>query len=88
MKTIIIFGGTGFIGKHLINELRNDHKIIIFTRNAEKAKEKLPENTIISQLNILDNEAVARLFNEADAVINLSGENIGRGCWTRSFREI
>ena len=38
-KTILITGGTGFFGKHLINHLINNHifkKLVIFSRDEQK----------------------------------------------------
>ena len=43
MKKIIITGATGSIGRKLVQELtaRGD-EVTVFTRNPEKAKQKLP----------------------------------------------
>lgn len=38
IKRVIIFGGTGFIGKHIVRRLAAEGYLIkIFTRNQEKA---------------------------------------------------
>ena len=73
MKVISIFGGTGFIGTELINQLvKMPVKIIVFTRNKNKANhlKTLPRVTILefnSQNFLLDN------LKESDVIINLVG---------------
>ena len=43
MKSIVIFGGAGFVGKHLIRRLtKNGHKIIVpYQRSVQEAKIRL-----------------------------------------------
>ena len=47
MKTVVIFGGSGFVGKHLIRRIaRNGHKIIIpHQSNINEAKLRLLGST-------------------------------------------
>jgi uncharacterized protein len=87
MKKILIFGGTGFIGRHLISELTADYDIVVVSRNPEKNKNILPSFVQLAQLNFDHPENLLPFFDEADAIINLSGENIGAGRWTESFRK-
>jgi len=77
---ILITGGTGFIGAALSRELVSSaHNVIITTRRQTDSKEKLtwkppaliPPDTI----------------SNIDAVINLAGESIASGRWTKTRKE-
>ena len=73
MKVISIFGGTGFIGTELINQLiKMPVKILVFTRNKNKANhlKSLPRVTILEFSS--QNFATAKLKG-SDVVINLVG---------------
>ena len=75
-KTILITGGTGFIGKRLIAALQaNGHKITVLTRNATTADLPAPI-TLIETLDNIKNDA------EIDVIVNLAGESLSNGLWT------
>ena len=76
MKTILIFGGTGFIGRHLVHELKDDYKVIILSRNPDSHANIFPD-----KVSVVKPESLVDLFDEADAIINLAGENVGSR-WT------
>ncbi|MDR2831931.1 MAG: complex I NDUFA9 subunit family protein [Rickettsiales bacterium] len=78
VKRVIIFGGTGFIGKHIVRRLAIEGYLIkIFTRNQEKAAcLKLCGN--LGQISIFkgdffDEKSVLESMEECDVVINLVG---------------
>lgn len=77
-KRIIIFGGTGFIGKHIVRRLAaHGYLIKIFTRNQEKATSlKLCGN--LGQISVFkgdffDEALLLESMAECDVVINLIG---------------
>lgn len=77
---IAIAGGTGFVGRALVNELsKYEHEIVILTRKAMKASEKA--NIRYSQWLTDDANPVSDLQN-TDIFINLAGESINSGRWT------
>ena len=77
MKKILVFGGSGFIGRHLIDEVGNSYKITVLTRNTEKAKAILPAHIKVEKLDLKDTANLPALFNEHEGIINLAGENVG-----------
>lgn len=87
-KTIIIIGVTGFIGETLARFfLTKNYRVKGFTRNPAKA-EKLKIKGIKPVLwDVHSLTGWEKELEGADAVINLSGENIGSGRWTRPKKE-
>lgn len=79
MKKIIITGGTGFLGRYLIKNLQDAYTVVVLTRNPHKYK-----NTDHVFYKGWDEEEV---WEEAYAVINLAGENIGAKKWTQKQKE-
>ncbi|MCX8018950.1 MAG: TIGR01777 family oxidoreductase [Chitinophagaceae bacterium] len=87
MKTVIIAGGTGLVGKYLSSFLSdNGYRVIVLTRNAglQHSKEKgieyahwNPEKKLIS----------TSLFDEAEYLINLSGANVASHRWTKARKQ-
>lgn len=77
-KRVVIFGGTGFIGKHIVRRLAAAGYLIrIFTRDQEKAAcLKLCGN--LGQISVLkgdffNEKPILESMEECDAVINLVG---------------
>ena len=87
MKVIII-GGTGFIGRKLTAELteRGD-EVVCLTRNTDKARKILGEGVLAVHWEGERSRDWLIHAEDAGAVINLAGENIGSGRWTRKKRK-
>ena len=79
MKKILIFGGTGQIGTHLIRRLtKNNYKVSVVTRNIHEKghKIKIMGNAgfiDLVEVKIFDEEKIRNLFKDADICINLIG---------------
>lgn len=86
MKKVIIFGGSGFIGKHLVEELKDDYKIIVISRCQRTVAKQLKGSIDVERLRTGDLTKLSNLMEGAEAVINLAGENVG-GRWTRKKME-
>jgi uncharacterized protein YbjT (DUF2867 family) len=72
---ILVIGGTGFIGRHVIARLSVDeHQILIPTRYYGRARDLqiYPTVTLI-EANVYDNAVLDYLVQGCDAVINLAG---------------
>ncbi len=78
---ILITGGTGFIGTPLSRELRNaGHTVVVTTRRPSDSKEKLTWNPPA----LIPSEVISGF----DALINLAGEPVAPGRWTKRRKEL
>jgi len=69
-KKIVVFGGSGFLGSYLVDELlRNNFNIII--ADTQKPKINHP-NQKFAKINILDLDNVKSIIKNADVVFNLA----------------
>lgn len=77
MKRVVIFGGSGFIGKHLVNELSNDYDVVVVSRFRKSTTSEFNNRIKVVRLRKTN---IDDLINEIDgsfAIINLSGESVG-----------
>jgi uncharacterized protein (TIGR01777 family) len=82
---IVITGGTGFIGRALVRELsRAGHKVVALSRNVEKGRRVLGDAASVVQWNGKSAKGWAEHADAAGAIVNLAGESISPGRWTRS----
>jgi NADH dehydrogenase len=85
---IVILGGTGFVGSHLVPRLAAQGlQITVLSRNRERHRELavLPTVRVVSA-NVYDPKTLAAHFAGADAVINLVGILNERGFDGSGFR--
>jgi uncharacterized protein (TIGR01777 family) len=86
---IVIIGATGFIGKSLLRELEKArHTPVAISRNISRATAILGKNTVIREWNGKDPQRLAEILNDIETIINLAGENISSGRWTKKRRNI
>jgi uncharacterized protein (TIGR01777 family) len=81
---IVIIGATGFIGKALCREFHEDYELVALSRNPDKAAKSIKSLAKIVQWDAKSTENFQYPLDGVLAVINLAGENIGSGLWTKS----
>src|SRR5262245_11532649 len=72
-NSILVIGGSGFIGRHLVAKLsQSGRKVIVPTRHYEHARPLLvlPGVDVI-EANVHDQANLERLMQNVDAVVNL-----------------
>lgn len=75
--SVIIAGGTGLIGRALTKELaQHGHEVIILSRNPDRVI-SVPENVKVVAWDGVSTQGWGDLVNETQAIVNLSGANIG-----------
>lgn len=86
---IVILGGTGFIGTHLVPRLQADgHTITVLSRNREKHRELgvLPRVRVVTA-DVYDGDQLRRHLDGAQSAINLVGILNERGSDGSGFRK-
>jgi len=86
---IIVTGGTGFIGRALVNELLdNGHSVTVLSRNATSAKALLPSSATCINWDPRPAGTWTKVFHDADAVINLAGAPIADKRWSKARKRL
>ncbi|HEX5122231.1 MAG TPA: complex I NDUFA9 subunit family protein [Rhodanobacteraceae bacterium] len=88
-QRIVIVGGTGFVGSHLVPRLHADgHRIIVLSRNRELHRDLsvLPRTSVVTA-DVYDQNALGRHLAGADTAINLVGILNERGSDGSGFRK-
>jgi uncharacterized protein (TIGR01777 family) len=81
---VLIIGATGFIGRELMKEFSvSGHNPVGASRNAMKAKQILGQETEILEWDGRSAATLADKLAGFEAIVNLAGENIAAGRWTR-----
>jgi NADH dehydrogenase len=80
MSRICVLGGSGFVGRHIIERLvERGHFVVVPTRRRERSKHLLPLPTVdVVEADVHDPAALERLFARCDTAINLVGILQGR----------
>ena len=85
---LVILGGTGFVGRHLVARLAADgHAVTLLSRNlACHENRMLPPGVELREMDVYDPTALRQAFTGCDAVVNLVGILNERGDSGRGFR--
>ncbi|MHB1418378.1 MAG: TIGR01777 family oxidoreductase [Bacillota bacterium] len=84
---VLIFGGTGFIGRNLTDELlTNGYKVFVVTRNSQKTVNSLGNKVQVIEWDNHSPLSSTNEIEEIDVVINLAGESIGKRRWSKSVK--
>ena len=81
---VLISGGTGFMGTHLIKSLTADnHQVWVLSRSLEKSV----ENAQIVVWNGKTTDGWGHIIDEMDAVVNLAGLSLYHWPWTKRKKQ-
>ncbi|MGQ0657140.1 MAG: complex I NDUFA9 subunit family protein [Chromatiales bacterium] len=88
ITTVAVLGGTGFVGRHLVNRLHKDGcHVRVLTRRRERHRELLVIPTLeLIEVDVHDAGCLAEALTGCDAVINLVGILNERGDDGRDFQ--
>lgn len=79
---IVVAGGTGFIGKALVEALVTDsHEVLVISRASQKRLSPLAGVTLVGW------DAIADAVAGAHAVVNLAGESVASGRWSPQVKQ-
>lgn len=84
MAKYLVTGGTGLIGRALVDKLlAANQEVTVLTRSVRMAKKTLPDKvTLLESLNVL------KSLDAFEAVINLCGEPIVDKRWTKAQKRV
>jgi uncharacterized protein len=86
MKTILITGGTGLVGKALTTKLlAKSYKVIILTRAKPQVIDN--ENIEYAVWNVIGNKIDVAAFQKADAIIHLAGAGVMDKKWDEAYKK-
>ncbi|MEA4857356.1 MAG: TIGR01777 family oxidoreductase [Solidesulfovibrio sp.] len=80
---VVIAGGTGFIGRALVRSLTDDgHEAVVLSRTASGHRSR--PGVTFAPFDGRTATGWGHLLDGAGALVNLAGENIASGYWTRA----
>ncbi|RJS72320.1 NAD-dependent epimerase/dehydratase family protein [ANME-2 cluster archaeon] len=65
-KNILVTGGAGFIGSHLVDRLINECTVTVYDNLSTGKEENLPENVLFVKGNLGDSDLVKKTIDDAD----------------------
>jgi uncharacterized protein (TIGR01777 family) len=83
---IVLVGGTGFIGRAMVQVWAQQHQVVVLTREVAKARERLPEAVECVQWDGQNLGEWVSALEGADGLVNLAGEPIAQR-WTPAVKQ-
>ena len=86
MRTIIITGGTGLVGKALTKRLtEKNYEVIILTRSLKDVATQ--KNVTYALWNVKEKQIDVNALKKADAIIHLAGAGVMDKKWTEEYKQ-
>jgi uncharacterized protein len=86
-RMVIVTGATGFIGRALCRRLiETGYDVAVLTRDRNRAKPVFGDRALVVEWDGRTAAGWRELASRSEAVVNLAGENIGAGRWTKERR--
>ncbi|MEE8107482.1 MAG: TIGR01777 family oxidoreductase [Planctomycetota bacterium] len=87
MNTLVI-GASGFVGKHLVRALRErGDEVSVTGRNLAKLQKTFRDGVQTTEWDPNGGPIPQAALAGVDAVINLAGDNVGKGRWSKRKKE-
>jgi hypothetical protein len=87
-ERVLITGASGFIGRALVRELtENGYEVLVITRNAAENRGSFPKGAAAVEWDGRTAAGWGGHVDGAFAVVNLAGDNLAEGRWTRSKKK-
>lgn len=84
----VVAGGTGLIGRALIEQwLKQHHEIIVIGRSLHKINQMFAQKVVACNWDQLAEPKLQQLLQTAEVIVNLTGANIGAQRWTPVYRK-
>lgn len=85
LKTVLIVGGSGFIGQALVKQLVElSFKVTIYTRNLAKTKSLFLSSYLDEKVKVIDQLDIDKNYN---IVINLAGKPLDENRWNDKVKQ-
>ncbi|MHB1654542.1 MAG: TIGR01777 family oxidoreductase [Desulfitobacteriaceae bacterium] len=85
---VLLFGGTGLIGRNLTKELSvNGHQVGVVTRNRGKSANNIGNEVQAIVWQYATELSSLSELRDVDVIVNLAGESIGNRRWTDSVKK-
>jgi dihydroflavonol-4-reductase len=89
MERILVTGGTGFTGSHLVRSLVADgHEVRVVARNAERARATLPPGVEIAEGDVADAAVIGRAVRGRDVIYHIAAAYREAGIPDSRYREV
>lgn len=86
VEKILIFGGTGFLGKRLIDKIKNDYHITVATRNPDKIDNRI-EGVEYNGFSY-NLSSFSELIENKNIIVNFAGASIADKRWSNEYKQI
>ena len=86
MKRVLVTGATGFLGKYVIDELKNDYELIAFGRNKTKGSALECKNVKFISGDFTDYDEINKAMKGVDMVVHAGALSTVWGKWEDFYK--